>query len=151
MSDDFLIRLPVHPRTRPLVELGKWLVEAAQAAAAAHRAMRAAEARRRHRPSRRGRTRRPGPDTPLWNELVRQLQPHLRRHGSKAQLARLLELHRQRLHECLRAGSASLDAERTLLLLGWLGFFQQGGQLVPVVKTGRPAGKRGSPPLPGNL
>lgn len=42
-------------------------------------------------------TLRPGPDTPLWNELVRQVRPHLRKYGSKAQLARLLGLPRQRL------------------------------------------------------
>ncbi len=151
MPYDPLIRPPIHPRMRPLVELVELLVAAAEAAVTAQRATRAAEARRRHRPLRRGLTLRPGTNTPLWNELVRQMRPHLRRRGSKAQLARLLGLHRQRLHECLKSGSASLDAERTLQLLGWLGFFQQGGLLTPLVKTGRPAGKHGARPLPGNL
>jgi hypothetical protein len=81
-------------------------------------------------------TLRPGPHTPLWNQLVRNVRPFLRRRGSKVQLARLLGLPRQRLQETLKAGSASLDAERTLLLVGWLGFFLRGGQLVPVVRAG---------------
>ncbi|MDI1248649.1 MAG: hypothetical protein PSV13_07165, partial [Lacunisphaera sp.] len=127
------------------------LIVAAAAAAAEWAAVRAAEARRRHRPGPRGLTLRPGAETPLWNELVRALQPHLRRRGSKAQLARLLGLHRQRVHECLKAGSASLDAERTLLLLGWLGFFQRGGELTPMVRPGRPPRRKGTPAVPGNL
>ena len=93
-------------------------------------------------PARRGRggsrTLRPGVDTPHWNNLVRQIRPHLRRRGSKAQLARLLGLPRQRLQDCLKAGSACLDAERTLQLVGWLGFFERGGTLAPVVRAGRP-------------
>ena len=100
---------------------------------------------------RRSLTLRPGPDTPLWNQLVRQVRPHLRRHGSKAQLARLLGVPRQRLHESLKAGSASLDAERTLLLLGWLGFFQRGGDLIPSVRPGRPSGRKPGRSHPGNL
>jgi hypothetical protein len=96
----------------------------------------------------------PGPDTPLWNELVRQIRPHLRKRGSKAQLARLLAVPRQRLQACLKAKYACLDAERTLLLVGWLGFFQRGGELIPSVRPGRP--RRASPSsrgrlLPGNL
>ncbi len=134
-----------------LIELiGKLIAAAAETAAEASRA-RAAEARRRQRPPWRGLTLRPGPATPLWNALVRALQPHLRQRGSKAQLARLLGLHRQRLHECLRAGSASLDAERTLLLVGWLGYFQQGGVLTPSVRPGRRRQNPGATPVPGNL
>ena len=134
-----------------LFELIEKLVAAAAAAAAERAAARAAEARRRHRPGPRGLTLRPGADTPLWNELVKQVRPHLRRRGSKAQLARLLGLHRQRLHECLKAGSASLDAERTLLLMGWLGFFQRGGAITPVVRPGRPRRPAEAAPVPGNL
>ncbi|MBI2498337.1 MAG: hypothetical protein HYV75_10650 [Opitutae bacterium] len=112
----------------------------------------AAAVRRRHRPPGRGLTLRPGPDTPLWrDELVRQVRPHLRKYGAKAQLARLLGLPRQRLQDCLKAGSASLDAERTLLLLGWLGFFQRGGELTPVVRPGRRSRQPGAPPVPGNV
>jgi len=135
----------------PLFILVEKLVSAAAEAAVESARTRAAEARRRHRPSRRGLTLRPGPDTPLWNALVRALRPHLRQRGSKAQLARLLGLHRQRLHECLKAGSASLDAERTLLLLGWLGYFQQGGVVTPSVRAGRRRPNAKEPAAPGNL
>lgn len=102
------------------------------------------------RPQRAQLTLRPGSDTPLWNELVRQVRPHLRKYGSKAQLARLLGLPRQRLQDCLKARAACLDAERTLLLLGWLGFFHRGGELTPVVRAGRPPGK-GKRAHPGNV
>jgi hypothetical protein len=95
-------------------------------------------------------TLRPGPDTPLWNELVRQIRPHLRKYGAKAQFARLLGLPRQRLQDCLKARTACFDAERTLLLLGWLTFFQRGGALLPSVRPGR-KGPKGNPPTPGNV
>lgn len=127
------------------------LIEAAVKAAKKAAAARAAEARRRIRPPRPRLTLRPGFETPLWNELVKQVRPHLRRYGSKAQLARVLGLPRQRLQDCLKAGSASLDAERTLMLLGWLGFFQRGGKLVPIIQTGRPPKRRRVPPVPGNV
>lgn len=99
----------------------------------------AVPARLLRRPRRSGRTLRPGVNTPLWNDLVRHIRPHLRKRGSKAQLARLLGVPRQRLQDCLKAGSACLDAERTLMLVGWLGFFQRGGELAPVIRAGRPA------------
>lgn len=127
------------------------LIAAAERSATQMAAARAVAARRRHRPQRYQLTLRPGPDTPLWNELVKQVRPHLRKRGSKAQLARLLGLPRQRLQDCLKAGAASLDAERTLLLLGWLGFFQRGGELTPMVRPGRPPGPGTRPAGPGNL
>jgi hypothetical protein len=127
------------------------LIEAASKAAARAAAARAAEARRRLRPPGARLTMRPGLETPLWNELVKQVRPHLRKYGSKAQLARLLGLPRQRLQDCLKSGSASLDAERTLLLLGWLGFFQRGGELAPVIRTGRPSKRAGMPSALGNV
>jgi hypothetical protein len=145
------LRQAISGRPPELLELIEKLVAAAQASAAERRAIQAAEARRRHRPPKHGLTLRPGADTPLWNELVRQILPHLKKRGAKAQLARLLGLPRQRLHVCLRAGTATLDAERTLLLLGWLGFFQQGGKLAPAVLGGRPGRTPGAPELPGNL
>jgi transposase-like protein len=81
---------------------------------------------RRHFRERRGATLRPGPGTPLWNELVRQAAPLLKKRGSKADLARLLGLPRQRLQDCLKAQTACLDAERTLLLMCWIAARQQG-------------------------
>ena len=81
---------------------------------------------RYHYRTRCGSTLRPGPGTPLWNELVRQTVPLLKKRGSKAELARLLGLPRQRLQDCLKAKTATLDAERTLLLLCWVAARQQG-------------------------
>lgn len=132
------------PTPMPLALLEDLIFAAAEAA----RRVRTSPAPRR--PQRSQLTLRPGPDTPLWNELVRQVRPHLRKYGSKAQLARLLGLPRQRLQDCLKAGAACLDAERTLQLLGWLGFFQRGGELVPIVRPGRPPGK-GKRAHPGNV
>ncbi|MEN9402954.1 MAG: hypothetical protein RL091_1657 [Verrucomicrobiota bacterium] len=68
----------------------------------------------------RGVTLQPGVDTPVWNELVRQAVPYLRKRGDKVRLARLLGISRQRLHQLLVARTACADAERTLLLLAWL-------------------------------
>lgn len=97
------------------------LAEAAEQAARA--AMRQVKY---HYRKRQGATLRPGGGTPLWNELARQARPFLRKRGTKAQLARLLKLPRQRMHDCLKANSASLDAERTLLLMCWVAARQQG-------------------------
>jgi len=98
---------------------------------AADRAVRAAAGKLRRKPAPRGRVLAPGIDTPLWNELVRQVLPLLKKRGSKAQLARLLALPRQRLQDCLKAKTACLDAERTLLLLAWLAARRHGRDLAP--------------------
>jgi hypothetical protein len=76
-----------------------------------------------------GQTLRPGVETPLWTEIVRQARPHLHHRGTKASLARVLGIPRQRLHVCLTTASACLDAERALLLLCWVAAKQQGRQL----------------------
>ncbi len=90
----------------------------------------ASNARRKRRAPKRGLTLQPGPDTPLWNELVRQVQPYLRKRGSKNQLARILGVSRQRVYLCLTLGECCLDAERTLLLLGWVAARRQARELV---------------------
>ena len=80
------------------------------------------------RPTRRrrgGTTLHPGPDTPLWNELRAQLQPHLTKYGEQASLARLLNLPRQRVNEFVTGGGKMPDAERTLQLIAWLIAVQQ--------------------------
>lgn len=115
---------PVHPRIRAFLEIIDWLVEAAAESA------RRSAAQRKRRAPKRGLTLQPGPDTPLWNELVRQVAPLLRKRGSKVHLARILGISRQRLHVCLKARTAGLDAERTLLLLAWLAARRQGRELV---------------------
>lgn len=76
------------------------------------------ESKRRSRKG--GGTLRPGAETPLWNELRRQLRPHLRRYGYQANLGRLLGLPRQRVNAYITGGGQMPDAERTLQLLAWL-------------------------------
>ncbi len=68
----------------------------------------------------RGRTLRPGKDTPLWNELRSQLQAHLAKQGDQVNLGRMLGLPRQRIHAFITRGDQMPDAERTLQLLAWL-------------------------------
>jgi hypothetical protein len=116
--------IPLHPRLRPYVEIIDWLV-----AAASESARRAAGKLRRRAPKR-GLALLPGPDTPLWNELVRQVVPLLRKRGSKIQLARILGISKQRLHICLKSKTGALDAERTMLLLAWLAARRSGRELV---------------------
>lgn len=82
---------------------------------------------------RRGQTLRPGPNTPLWNALVPTLRTQLNRRGEKASLARYLGLPRQRVDDFLQGRRSLPDAERTLLLLAWLG------------------SKKQSAPAPGNV
>lgn len=97
------------------------LAEAAEkSAVAAHRAV------KRVRRKRVGAVLRPGPDTPLWNELAQAAALQLQRYGEQAKLARILGITRQRLHVYLRSKTACPDAERTLQLLVWLGSRQRG-------------------------
>jgi len=106
-------------------ELALGLFEAAAAS------MRAAARRLEHeRPKKRfGETLRPGSATPLWNELLKQVQPHLRKRGEKVKLARILGVPRQRVNDYLRARTACPDAEHVLLLLCWVARRQQGREL----------------------
>jgi hypothetical protein len=120
--------LPVHPRFAQIADLVWPLFEAAIVAA------RAAARRRHRRPPgppgtpRAGDTLRPGPDTPIWNELVRQLRPHLRRRGNQAALGRAIGLPRQRINDFVHR-RATPDAERTLFLLCWLLARRRGREL----------------------
>jgi hypothetical protein len=96
-------------------------------------------ARRHLRPVRqprlgRGATLRPGVDTPLWLTLVAQTRPYLRTRGAKALLARELGLDPSRISQFFVTRTASPDAERTLLLLEWLG--RRRSSLL--IKQGRP-------------
>jgi hypothetical protein len=79
-----------------------------------------------HSRGRAGSTLRPGGATPLWNALIATLRPWLTRRGDKAQLARLLGVPRQRVHDFLVGRGRMPDAERTLLLLEWLAARQRG-------------------------
>jgi hypothetical protein len=115
--------------------LGEAVFDLAEVAAKAARARARRRAKVRVRAAnaltRRGWSLHPGPGTPLWNELVRQVTPHLRRRGRKAQLARILGLPRQRLQDCLKAKRSMLDAERTLVLLAWLTAKRRGREFTP--------------------
>lgn len=122
---------PFHipPQMQLPAELSLALFEAAAAAArATARAGRGLLPPPRRRPV--GETLRPGPGTPLWNELRRQAIPFLRRRGQKVGLARILGLPRQRVHDCLKVNAACFDAERTLMLLCWVARRQQGRDLL---------------------
>jgi hypothetical protein len=101
----------------PLVALFDGAVESARAAA---RERRRDRVRRQNARTGRCHALQPGADTPLWNELVRRIRPHLRARGTKAQLGRLLAVPRQRIHQCFVARTAMLDAERTMLVIGWM-------------------------------
>jgi len=116
--------VPLHPRLRSYVEIIDWLVSAAAESA------RRAAGRTGRRIPKRGLALLPGPDTPLWNELARQVAPLLRKRGSKVHLARILGISKQRLHICLKSRTGALDAERTLLLLAWLAARREGRVLV---------------------
>ena len=100
------------------------LVEAA--AKSLRRSLR--EASRPQRP-RRGETLKPGPETPLWNELAAAVRARLIRRGEHTRLGRILGLPRQRVHEFLQTRRHLPDAERTLLLLVWLSARHEGNDL----------------------
>ena len=78
----------------------------------------------------RGATLRPGPETPLWNELVAAANAQVQRRGDKARLARILGVPRQRIDQYLQAQSACPDAERTLRLLTWVQARRSGRDLL---------------------
>ena len=106
----------LNARLSQIAPLTDGLIAAAHATATAARKIH--QARRRVR---KGATLHPGPDTPLWNELATAVVKALKQQrGEKAKLARLLGLHRQRLHVLLVTKAACPDAERTLQLLAWL-------------------------------
>lgn len=107
---------------RTLEMLGNVAVDHAQRAA-----RRPSDTRR----PRRGATLRPGDETPLWSAVVERVRPHLRVRGAKANLARLLDVPRQRVHDYFVSGSQMPDAERTLHVLLWLA----------ARESGEPAGK----------
>ncbi|HEY5550963.1 MAG TPA: hypothetical protein VIK52_03685 [Opitutaceae bacterium] len=86
-----------------------------------------ARAARKFRNRRRiGATLRPGKDTPLWNDLRKAVRASVRKYGDQAKLARVLGLPRQRVNSFLTGGKQMPDAERTLLMLGWLASIRDG-------------------------
>lgn len=99
--------------------LGRLLVDVS-VAMASHSAQAFRIAMRPRSPRRGGGTLRPGGETPLWNELRRELKPHLRKYGTQANLGRLLGLPRQRINGFVTGCGEMPDAERTLQLIAWL-------------------------------
>ena len=78
------------------------------------------EKKRRARSRGVGVTLRPGNGTPLWNDLRTAVRASTTAYGDQAQLARILGLPRQRVNSYLTGGGQMPDAERTLMMLGWL-------------------------------
>ena len=123
--------LPSQPRSVEMIvglltELGALAVEHAQ-----HANQRRKDARR----PRKGATLRPGDETPLWSAVVEKVRPHLRVRGAKANLARVLEVPRQRVHDYFVAGTQMPDAERMIHVLLWLAARETDG---PVGKSPKP-------------
>lgn len=115
MPDDYE-RDDVPLSMRPLFGVADLLFIASQESARALRRV-----YREHTRKKVGRTLRPGPDTPLWNELARLAGSQVGRHyGDKAALGRILGVPRQRIHDYLVAPRSIPDAERVLELLVWL-------------------------------
>ncbi len=82
------------------------------------------------RPRRKGYlSRRPGPQSPMWNACAALVREELRPIGSKARLARYLGIPRQRLQDFLKAKSRLPDAEIALQLIYWLAVKRNGRDL----------------------
>lgn len=114
--------MSLHPRTNTPFTLDLLLIEAAkEIVKESNKAFRLAK---RHEGA--GRTLRPGKDTPLWNSLVAELEPHLAKYGAQTQLARLLGLDRQAIHSFVKGRTRMPDAERTLQLIAWLYAVREG-------------------------
>lgn len=93
---------------------------------AAASVLEAKDKNRRARRRRVGATLRPGAETPLWNELRTAVHLSTRKYGDQVKLARILGLPRQRVNSYLTGGGQMPDAERTLLLIGWLAAHKEG-------------------------
>ena len=65
-------------------------------------------------------TRRPGPESPMWNVCSGLLRRELKAFGAKTRLARYLGIPRQRLNNFLNEKSRLPDAELTLRMLHWI-------------------------------
>ena len=114
---------PLHPRLSLLLGFGELIYEAAEAAGqAAHKALRS------RRPASYA-TRRPGVDSPMWNQMAAAVRAELTPLGAKVRLARYLGIPKQRLNDFLKGRSRLPDAELTLRLLHWLGEKRAGRDL----------------------
>jgi hypothetical protein len=114
---------PGHPRLTAWIELSEILFAAGEEGLKT--------LRKQLRPRRKGsyKTVRPGPFTPMWNQLRIALRPELKPHGSKVRLARYLGIPKQRLSDFLAGHRRMPDAELTLQLLYWLASKRAGNDL----------------------
>lgn len=114
---------PLNPRLSLLLSFGELIYEVAEAAAqATHKAL-------RPRRSASYATRRPGADSPMWNQMAAAVRGELTPLGAKVRLARYLGIPKQRLNDFLKGRSRLPDAELTLRLLHWLGEKRAGRDL----------------------
>jgi len=104
----------IHPRLKTWIELSEILFAAGEAGLQ--------DLSKQLRPRRKGsfKTLRPGPHTPMWNQLRIALRPELKIYGSKVRLARYLGIPKQRLSDFLASHRRMPDAELTLQMLYWL-------------------------------
>lgn len=111
---------PTSPNIHPAfdgIALGiKIMEEGAKAALAAMRRRNA-----RSRKQQRGLALQAGTDTPRWNILAAVLKAECKKYGDQSKLARTVGLSRQRMNNFLHGKGGLPDAERTLMLLEWLG------------------------------
>jgi hypothetical protein len=110
--------MPLNPRLAAILAFGGLILELADAGTQA--AGRAAHKALRPRRTASYSTRRPGVDSPMWNELATALRSELTPFGAKVRLARYLGVPRQRLDDFLTGRRRLPDAELTLRLLHWL-------------------------------
>lgn len=114
---------PLNPRLAAVLALGGLLYDVTEAAARS--------TRKALRPRRTASyaTRRPGVDSPLWNELASALRAELKPYGTKVRLARYLGIPKQRLADYLTGRRRLPDAELALRLLHWLAVKRTGRDL----------------------
>jgi hypothetical protein len=105
---------------------------------AVEQAQRAALRRKDARRPRKGATLRPGDETPLWSAVVEKMRAHLRVRGAKTNLARVLEVPRQRVHDYFVAGTKMPDAERMIHILVWLAAREADGAVSGGIKSPKP-------------
>lgn len=105
---------PIHPRLQLGFDIAGLLADAAEAGA--KQVLKTLRPRRR----RAFKSRRPGAETPLWNECATLLRDELKPRGSKVRLARYLGVPKQRLNDFLTGRSRLPDAELALEMLHWL-------------------------------
>ena len=120
---------PTAPFAELMLALGRLAVDQAQ---------RVARRRKDVRRPRKGASLRPGDETPLWNAVVEKVRPHLKARGAKANLARVLEVPRQRIHDYFVAGTQMPDAERMIHVLLWLSVRESGIDNQPAIQSPKP-------------